>query len=167
LASVLQLTKLLSHRPEVIVPAGYGLRTFQGPADVPLWLALRDRAFARLRVGIRSWSSADFDSELTAKPWWRDEHLWFVHGATDPADVVGSVVLAARGEGPTARPVVHWLSVLPSHRRNGLGRLLMARLEQQCWDLGQRQVWLETHVAWTAAVELYRHLGYLPATGVE
>ena len=66
----------------------------------------------------------------------------------------------ARVPAPGARPVVHWLAVLPGWRRRGIGRLLLSRLHQDCWDAGYRQVWLETHAAWQAAVRLYRELGY-------
>ena len=90
--------------------------------------------------------------------------MWFAEMLVEPDGgrarcIVGSVTLAARG--PAARPVAHWLMVLPSMRRCGIGRLLMATLETACWDAGQRQVWLETHAAWSEAAALYRTLGYV------
>ena len=36
----------------------------------------------------------------------------------------------------------------------------MAHLETACWDLGYRQIWLETHEAWAAASAFYETLGY-------
>ena len=72
------------------------------------------------------------------------------------------MALAFRGEGTEAKPAVHWLAVLPPWRRRGVGRLLMAELHQRCWDLGYRQIWLETHVRWTGAARLYEELGYRP-----
>jgi ribosomal protein S18 acetylase RimI-like enzyme len=58
---------------------------------------------------------------------------------------------------------VHWLIVRSNWRRHGVGRLLMAHLETAAWDAGYREVWLETHVAWEAAVKFYRSLGYAQA----
>jgi putative acetyltransferase len=50
--------------------------------------------------------------------------------------------------------------VHPRWRRQGLGRHLMAHLETTAWDAGFREIWLETHTAWEAAVKLYQSLGY-------
>jgi GNAT superfamily N-acetyltransferase len=55
---------------------------------------------------------------------------------------------------------VHWLAVLPGWRRRGVGRYLMSVLEARAWELGYREVWLETHAAWAEAVRLYQALGY-------
>jgi GNAT superfamily N-acetyltransferase len=163
---VLQLTRMLYARPEVKLPQGVAIRTFAGEADIERWLEIRHRAFARQRVGVSSWTADDFRREFLAKSWWRPGHLWlaetFSHRG-EPSNSIATVALAFRGSGTTSRPVVHWLAVLPNWRRRGIGRALMATLEARCWELGYRQVWLETHNGWQAAVEMYRHLGYEPA----
>ena len=166
MSTVLQLTRRLESEPEPRPPQGIVLRTYAGSDDIPIWLALRQRAFARLRLGVRDWVAEDFQQEFLSKPWWRPEHLWFAETQPAPpgeATAVGTIALAFRGEGAAARPVVHWLAVLPAWRRRGVGRFLVATLEARAWELGYRQVWLETHAAWTAASELYRALGYEPA----
>jgi len=61
--------------------------------------------------------------------------------------------------------VVHWLAVLVTHRRRGVAQLLMRALEQRAWDLGQREIFLETHDGWTAAQRLYESLGYQQVPG--
>jgi len=76
---------------------------------------------------------------------------------------VGTVTLAMRGEREQAKPVVHWLAVLPRWRRRGIAQLLMNTLEAACWDAGYRQIWLETHTAWSAAAQFYAKYGYEPA----
>jgi GNAT superfamily N-acetyltransferase len=162
--TVLQLTRTLYARPEVRLPDGMRLRTYASEADIERWLEVRHRAFARQRLGVRGWTRNDFHREFTTKPWWRPEHLWLMEtaGAAEP-QTIGAVALAFRGAAiAPLQPVVHWLAVLPQWRRRGIGRALMAALEQRAWDLGHRQVWLETHDAWQSAAELYRHLGYLP-----
>jgi GNAT superfamily N-acetyltransferase len=161
MATVLQMTHLMTARPEVPVAAGVRLRNYCGPEDVALWLDLRRRAFARQRVGVGDWDEADFRREFLNKPWWNPQHMWFAEREATPASsIVGTITLAERGNGPSAKPVVHWLAVLPGYRRRGIGRLLMATLEAAVWDSGGRQVWLETHSAWTEAGRLYAALGY-------
>ena len=165
---VLQLTRTLDARPEVQLPLGIALRNFTGEDDIARWLDIRHRAFARQRMGVPAWTAEDFHREFQAKSWWRPEHLWLAETLPrehPSAETVGAVALAFRGSGPAARPVVHWLAVLPQWRRRGVGQALMATLEQRCWDLGYRQIWLETLSAWQAAVEMYRSLGYEESQG--
>jgi ribosomal protein S18 acetylase RimI-like enzyme len=74
--------------------------------------------------------------------------------------VIGAATLAMR-EGPTRSvPVVHWLLVDPNWRRRGVGRMLISRLELSAWDAGWREVQLETHAGWQAAVAFYQSMGY-------
>lgn len=165
MSSVLHLTRRLTAEPELAVADGLRLRHFAGPADIDIWLELRHKAFARQKVGVRRWDRSDFEDEFLARPWWQPDRLWFAHvevgWSRRPLDV-GTVTLALRGSGEDAKPVVHWLAVLPEWRRRGIGRLLMSALERSAWQQGYRQVWLETHAAWTSAVAMYQQLGYYP-----
>jgi GNAT superfamily N-acetyltransferase len=106
----------------------------------------------------------DFEQEFLAKPWWDPTRMWFAEPISSDGAVaskpVGTATLALRGSGQVARPVVHWLAVLPDWRRQGIGRLLMATLEACAWEAGYRQVFLETHAEWQEAVRLYEQLGY-------
>ena len=154
--------------PRFRPPPGWRLRHYAGPSDVDVWLGLREAAFADSPIAVRRWTPADFTRELTAKPWWRPEALWFVE-STEAADslatasagrAIGTATLAWRGSAGGGKPVIHWLGVLPEYRRRGVGRLLVAQLEQLVWQSGGREVGLETHAAWTDAVAFYRTLGY-------
>jgi GNAT superfamily N-acetyltransferase len=162
--SVVQLARRLPDRPLIVPVPGITLRPYGDPGDVERWLELRRRAFARQRLGVRDWQAADFAREFLEKPWWRPEHMWFAEARSEDeaAWPVGTVTLAQRDDGNHPRPVVHWLAVLPSHRRRGIGRLLISALEAAVWDAGGRQVWLETHAAWAEAARLYESLGYEP-----
>ncbi len=174
---VLQLERRLEQRPSPSPLGGVSLRNYRGEADIPLWLELRHRSFARQRLGVRAWNRADFQREFLDRPWWNPDRMWFAEaiGGTGPLEarppafaitaplLVGAVTLAQRG--PTlesSKPVVHWLCVLPPWRRQGVGRLLMATLEAAVWDSGGRLIMLETHSAWNEAVHFYRSLGYSP-----
>ncbi|HUY87548.1 MAG TPA: GNAT family N-acetyltransferase [Pirellulales bacterium] len=165
MANVLHLYRALTEPPELPSLPGIGLRPFAGPADVAVWLEIRHRAFAREKVGVRQWTPADFDAEFLSKPWWSPERMWFAEVETGLAGLpapspVGTITLAFRGAGAAAQPVIHWLAVLPSCRRRGVARLLLAALEKTCWDAGYREVGLETHAGWTAAVRFYDQAGY-------
>ena len=144
---------------------GVCLRHFAGADDVAPWLALREAAFARERIGVRAWDAAEFAREFLDKPWWDPRRMWLAEAssveAEPAAQLIGSVTLALRGSGEAARPVVHWLMVHPRWRRRGLGRLLLATLEAAAWDQGHRRLWLETHAGWQNALRLYRALGYV------
>jgi GNAT superfamily N-acetyltransferase len=162
-APILQLRIDLETRPEIAAIKGLAIRTYRGDQDPESWLEIRHRAFAREKVGVRQWTTADFATEFLTKPWWSPQRLWFAETTLDaqnPSKPVGTVALALRGSGPDAKPVVHWLAVLPGWRRRGVGRLLLTQVHQACWDAGYRQVWLETHAGWEAAVRLYRACGY-------
>jgi GNAT superfamily N-acetyltransferase len=165
---VLQLVRRLESCPVVSPPAGWHLRHYAGPSDVDVWLALREATFADSPIAVRRWTPADFARELTAKSWWRPELVWFVESIEAVAPVasavsaraIGTATLAWRGSAGGGKPVIHWLGVLPMYRRRGLGRLLVAQLEQMVWKSGGREVGLETHTAWTDAVTFYRAMGY-------
>jgi GNAT superfamily N-acetyltransferase len=161
MATVLEMTRILSAPPIVSAIPGIQIRHYSGPADIEAWLTLRDRSFARERPGVRSWSVDDFSTEFLSKPWWRSEYLWFAE--CEQAGAIGSVALARRGNTADARSVVHWLMVDPRHRRRGIARLLLAKLEATVWERGQRQIWLETHTGWQQAEQFYRAMGYTEA----
>lgn len=165
MASILQLTREIRQRPITAAVPGVEMRHYAGPADIEVWLDLRRRAFARQKLGVGDWQKSDFEREFLAKTWWRPQAMWFAETrplAMPPA-AIATVTLALRGAGPDARPVVHWLAVLPAYRRRGIARLLVSTLETAVWDAGGRQVWLETHSAWSEAARLYESLGYRPA----
>ncbi len=57
--------------------------------------------------------------------------------------------------------------LIPSVRGLGLGRFLLASLEQQIAEKGFSQIWIETASVLKEAVQLYESNGYQPGTGVE
>ncbi|HEY2827262.1 MAG TPA: GNAT family N-acetyltransferase [Pirellulales bacterium] len=171
MASVLQLCRRLEARPVIHSIADIVVHSYQSDADIPAWLELRHQAFARQRIGVRQWSESDFHAEFTSRWWWQPQRMWLAESLSSDQPIklaaqhqlVATVTLAKRGEpsdAEHARPVVHWLVVHPRWRRRGIGRLLMAHLEAAAWDAGHRELWLETHTAWEAAVKFYQSLGY-------
>jgi GNAT superfamily N-acetyltransferase len=166
--NVLHFSKRLSQRPRPSTISGIELRHFLGPDDISSWLDIRHRAFARSKPGIQAWGQAEFAAEFLDKPWWSPDRIWFAlaqASGNDSPTAIGTVALADRGIGPGAVPAVHWLAVVPSWRRRGIGRLLLESLEERSWDRGHREIFLETHEGWTAARRLYEALGYQVVPG--
>src|SRR5580704_13528603 len=130
MATVLQLTRKLAERPAIPVIADVRLRHYQGLGDIPIWLELRRRAFARQTAGVGNWDASDFEREFLQKTWWSGDCMWFAEVCPTllPPTPVGTVTLARRGDPTDGKPAVHWLAVLPSFRRRRIGRLLMAAL---------------------------------------
>ena len=171
---VLHLCKELIDPPVALEVAGIGVRPMRVPADVPAWLALRGRSTADLSPRPRPWTAADFAAEMLAKPWWHNDHTWLAtldspsseragsSASSVCGNVPGAVTLAVREGADRSVPIVHWLLVDPVWRRRGIGRLLVSHLERAAWDAGWREVQLETHAHWTAAVKLYHAMGYKP-----
>ncbi|MBE9186399.1 GNAT family N-acetyltransferase [Microcoleus sp. LEGE 07076] len=57
--------------------------------------------------------------------------------------------------------------ILPTARRQGLGKFLLQELESKIMARGFDEIWIETASILKEAVILYEKNGYLPATGVE
>ncbi|MES1213729.1 MAG: GNAT family N-acetyltransferase [Singulisphaera sp.] len=163
MAEVMHFLKRLQTRPTVGAAAAFSLRSFAGPTDIPLWLELRNRAFARAKPGILAWNESDMARELFDRPWWSPDRVWFAlahEPGSDQPVALGTVALAARATAEGEAGAVHWLAVLPAWRRRGVARLLMQALEERAWNLGYREIYLETHAGWTGAQRLYEALQY-------
>ena len=160
--SIIHFRKQLNCPPDVAIVLGFGVRPPVISDDVNAWLALRDKATGGETPPARSWTAHDFQSEMTAKPWWRDDRTWLAFRNDSVSELVGSVTLAMREGRLGTVPVVHWLLVDPGWRRRGVGRLLLSHLERAAWDAGFREVQLETHAGWSSAVAFYQSIGYSP-----
>ncbi len=172
---ILRLMRVLTQRPdpETATPAGsqrFRCRNYEGPHDIAAWLRVRREALAQLPPSGREWTAANFHREFLQQPWWAPQRMWFALPVAEEeqspsrarAEPIGTVCLAVRETGGVPRAAIGWLLVCPAWQRRGVGRLLLTVAEQAAWDLGARQVHLETHAAWQAAVALYRQAGYVP-----
>jgi GNAT superfamily N-acetyltransferase len=158
--SVIHFRRQLDRPPAAVDVPDICVRNMKVPEDLASWLELRERAMADQSPGVRPWNEHDFRTEFVSKPWWRPTHSWVA--IADASQVVGSVTLAMRDGSTRTVSVVHWLLVDPAWRRRGIARLLMQYLEQAAWHEGWREIELETHAGWVAAVAFYQSMGYEP-----
>jgi GNAT superfamily N-acetyltransferase len=159
--SILHFRRQLIRPLDAVDVPGFSVRNISIPDDVAAWLALRDRAMADQIPRVRTWYDSDFLSEMKAKAWWRPERTWLAI-ALETESLIGAVTLALREGTVSMIPVVHWLLVDPAWRRRGVGRLLISHLELAAWDDGWREIELETHAGWSAAIAFYQSIGYAP-----
>lgn len=121
---------------------------------------------------IRSFAEADEDAVIRlwercdlTRPW-NDPHkdiarklavrpdLFLI--AIDGGEIVGSVMIGYDGH----RGWINYLAVAPAHRRQGLGRALMAEAELRLLREGCPKVNLQVRAGNEGVVDFYRKLGY-------
>ena len=147
-------------KAEPVVPCVPGVEV-QGMALEHLgkWLELFRAALGCLDPPVRPWGAEDFHRLVASRPWWSPRQTLL---AWRDGELVGSAIW---GRHPAAgRPcgAVHWLMVHPRFQRQGLGRLLLRRLEHQAWQQGIGCMRVQTHRRWQAAVAFYLRMGYKP-----
>jgi GNAT superfamily N-acetyltransferase len=161
--SVLHFRKQLTAPPVAVDAPGFHVRQLCVPDDVSAWLALRERAMADQTPAVRTWDATDFHSEMTKTTWWRNDWSWVAardSSSNKANEIIGAVTLALRDGATATIPVVHWLVVDPAFRRRGIARSLISQLECAAWEADWREVQLETHAGWSAAVAFYQSIGY-------
>ena len=150
---VLKLQKYLFSRPESTLTSGISLRTYKDRADITAWIYIQEAATRANNMAKRPRTSEDFEREFLDKPWWSPERMLFAESATleSPASVVGTVALAGPYPGQNGEfYTVNWLAVLPEFQKRGIGAGLLAAIEQVAWEVGGRELRLETLDSWTA-----------------
>lgn len=159
--NVLVLKKQIDQEPVPPQISAIAVDRLKSPDDAAVWLALRQRAFAGEDPPVRAWSVRDLEREVGGRPAQGVRRVtWLARPenvATD--DPCGAVSLSR----PIAKGLpasIHWLMVDPDWRRQGVGSLLLHTVERYCWDRAWRELRLETHRNWTAAVQFYRRHGY-------
>jgi GNAT superfamily N-acetyltransferase len=160
--NLLKMVKKLDLCPNTVQIDGINLRIYEGCIDIDGWLSIRNASFSTESVTERRWVVTDFEREFLTKPWWSPDRMWFaeVAGENGGMKAVGTITIGERSVGEKSLPTVNWLAVLPEWRGKGIGQLLLSTLEAAVWKSGRREIHLETHAAWTAALRMYKRTGY-------
>ena len=124
------------------------LRDYRHPEDYPAVVALWQRCGPGVQL-----SRSDQPEEIRKKLE-HDPDLFVL--AVAEGEVVGTVVGGYDGR----RGLVYHLAVEAAHRRRGLGRRLMAEIEDRLRKRGCLKCYLLVAREGEAAVEFYRELGW-------
>ena len=154
-----QMRRSLTGLPEVPMPAGVALRAFVPGADDEAWLGVNSRAFAHHPEQGR-WTADDLRLRF-GEPWFDPAGFLL---AVDPTDdrLLGfhwTKVHPAEGDEP-AIGEIYVLGVDPGGHRRGLGAALSVAGLRHLAGSGLADVLLYVDESNTAAVALYRRLGF-------
>ncbi len=164
---VIELRKQLLAPPTPHEVTGIRVRNYRDEADIARWLEVRNAAFAGLHRGNRPWVRQNFEREFLKRWWWSPERLWFAEEVVKSQSPVtaGVIGLALRGSSENSAPSIHWLAVAPQFQSRGIATLLLAHVENSLWEsphwrAGARELFAQTHTAWTTAVRFYERHGF-------
>jgi GNAT superfamily N-acetyltransferase len=135
------------------------IRAFQGPADIPAWLAIHAAVFGPLAGLPRAWREADFRREFVSKPQWSSQSMGFAEMNRDGEGPVGTVAWTPHPR-DASWAEIRWLAVVPEWRRRGVASRLLAWAERKCLQQGRDCVRVETLTSWETAVAFYHAHGY-------
>ena len=79
-------------------------------------------------------------------------------------DIVGTCALLNAGQG---RFEIAKMAVTPRHKGHGIGRQLLDAAIAQFWNLGGRELFLESNSRMTPAIRLYESSGFVQMTRPE
>jgi mycothiol synthase len=148
----------LEDLPELVVPAGYHLRTFR-PGDERAWGEIM-----ATEGGIgREWTVEKVREQIIERPQFEATGLFFATCDAQGGRPVASAC-AWRREEPDERAVgtVHMVCALPSHRGRGLGRLVTLAVLHNLRARRFRSADLSTDDFRLAAIKTYLGLGFVP-----
>jgi ribosomal protein S18 acetylase RimI-like enzyme len=156
----LWMRRSLRDLPPVVLAVGYRLRSFRR-GDEEAWVQLVNTTFAGEKcVSVRMRRST-FERQYTPKI--RAGRVWilFIEQEID-GDLVGTTMALQFGWKGPETGLIAWMAVHPAHRGRGLGAALLSAALHSLRDRDYKQAVLSTNPKLSAALRLYRRLGFVP-----
>lgn len=119
------------------------------PADFIQLYAIEELCFQRPLRFSRSYMRRIIENSASA--------TWI---AEDAENMTGFAVADWSGEPPCRFAYIQTLEVAPQHRRRGIARELLSRLETSAQAARANEIWLHVNAHNAAAIRLYRAHGY-------
>ncbi len=152
----LRMWRELKDLPDADVPAGYRIRTYE-TGDGTAFVRIKNAAFMSENAGGRAWTATDFEKEYLHSPHFDPKRVLFAVFGEEPVGTTTAWTATYRGR---EVGLIHWVAVVPEHRKKGLGWLLNVRALHKLKALGYREATLNTSETLESAVRLYRRLGF-------
>ena len=142
----------LDNLPEIMVPEGYVVRTYQ-PGDEAAWCDIMEGNVSS------NWTVEKCREKMIEDPRFQPDNLFFITHNDQP---VASACAWSDDPENKIIGVVHMVAALESHRGHGLGTLLNAVVLNRLKELGYQQVTLNTDDWRLPAVKSYLTAGFRP-----
>lgn len=150
----LQMKRVLSMLPEVVVPAGYRLRHFT-PDDGEAWAGLLSE-----NGELGAWDAA------RSAPYFTDDSHMALEGAfliTKGSQPVATAQLHLTPAGRFAPlPEMGWVAVSPRHQGHGLAAVVCLAVMHHAASTGHQEIFLKTDDHRLPAIWTYLKLGFSP-----
>ena len=153
-AGIRMRRSLVDIPPPGPIPRGLELRSLH-PGEEAAWVEMKNACFRE--EGAKDWSVAGFHRAFTDHPVFDYDRVVVVMWG-ERVVASASAWEADYGEGPVG--LLHWVCVLPSWRRKGLGSAVSVRAMSELAARGYVDAWLNTSWKRGAAVGLYTRLGF-------
>ena len=105
-------------------------------------------------------------AEVTSRPG-RTVEAWIAmrpESGAGPPRIAGLVSLVTCRQPTGPRHSIGWLLVHPADRRQGVGRMLVARACRRALETGAQTVWAESRGDWAEAITFWHAVGFFART---
>ncbi len=143
--------------PGYPVPPGHAIRPYR-PGDEQAWFRIQSAAdrYNRITPGSLREEFGDDRSVLGRR-------LFFL---LEPGGTAIGTAAAWFGDDHHAQQMgrVHWVAIEPEHQGRGLSKPLLSKVCTTLAEMGHDEAYLVTSSGRVAAIRLYLHFGFVPAT---
>ncbi|XP_031567637.1 uncharacterized protein LOC116302479 isoform X1 [Actinia tenebrosa] len=139
--------------PKASFPDGYTLHTWQEGAE-KIWLDIVTKAF---EPGfLTNWTTETFIQRYFVQPQFRRDGFFLVKYGNNFI----ATAFAWQDEEVSSQGRLHWLAVLPEHRRKGIAKALCYCVLQYHKHHEKNMVLLKTEVYRDKGIQLYEKIGF-------